>query len=201
MPADAMLVAPVQALMQSIPSRKQLEQLMLNLKPGDELEPEKLIVWLAEHGYNRLDQVEVPGDFAVRGGIIDVYLPGDFEGAGDQVGLTARLDFFGDQIESIKRFDLDSMGRWMRCRRCASWISRASLPETGDSVSLFNYLPPEAIVVLWAPLEIAEQAKSYLDRLPEQKGIYPLSALLRQIGQFTRLELSQFDQGRRRSTA
>ena len=46
-----------------------------------ELEPEKLIVWLSEHGYNRLDQVEVPGDFAVRGGIIDFYLPGDFEKA------------------------------------------------------------------------------------------------------------------------
>ena len=51
--------------------------LIRTIKPGDELEPEKLIVWLSEHGYNRLDQVEVPGDFAVRGGIIDVYLPGD----------------------------------------------------------------------------------------------------------------------------
>ena len=72
-----MLVAPIQALMQSVPSRQQLDLLIRTLKPGQELEPEKLIVWLSEHGYNRLDQVEVPGDFAVRGGIIDVYLPGD----------------------------------------------------------------------------------------------------------------------------
>ena len=193
--ADALLVAPVQALMQSIPSRKQLAQLMLNLKPGDELEPEKLIVWLSEHGYNRLDQVEVPGDFAVRGGIIDIYLPGDFEGTGDEVGLTARIDFFGDQIESIKRFDLDSMGSLEVLKSLRIVDIKGQLPETGDSVSLFSYLPADAIVVLWAPLEIAEQARSYLDRLPEQKGIYPLSALLRQVGQFTRLELSQFDQG------
>ena len=47
---------------------------------------------------------------------------------------------------------------------------KGKLPETGESVSLFNYLPEEAIVVLWAPLEIAEQAKSYFDRLPEVKG-------------------------------
>ena len=103
MPDDTLLVAPVQALMQSVPSKEQLKHLIRTLKPGDELEPEKLIVWLAEHGYNRLDQVEVPGDFAVRGGIIDVYLPGDFDTeSGDQVGLTVRIDFFGDQIESIK---------------------------------------------------------------------------------------------------
>ncbi|CAA9444190.1 MAG: Transcription-repair coupling factor, partial [uncultured Phycisphaerae bacterium] len=57
------------------------------------------------------------------------------------------------------------------------------------------YLPDDAVVVLWAPLEIAEQAKSYLDRLPEVKGIYPLAAILRLTEQFTRLELSQFAQG------
>jgi hypothetical protein len=43
----------------------------------------------------------VPGDFAVRGGIVDIYLPGIFENAGEQLGLTVRVDFFDDQIESI----------------------------------------------------------------------------------------------------
>ncbi|HZL38324.1 MAG TPA: transcription-repair coupling factor [Tepidisphaeraceae bacterium] len=192
---DAMLVAPVQAVMQSVPSKQQLKQLMLDLKPGDDLEPEKLIVWLAEHGYNRLDQVEVPGDFAVRGGIVDVYLPGDFEGAGEQVGLTARLDFFGDQIESIKQFDPDTMGSLQTLTTLRIVDIKGQLPETGESVSLLHYLPEQTIVVLWAPLEIGEQARSYLDRLPEAKGIYPLSAILRQAAQFARLELSQFDQG------
>ena len=104
------LVASIQSLMQPVPSRKQLEQLLFTIKPGQKLEAEKLIVWLADHGYNRLEQVEVPGDFAVRGGIIDVYIPGEFEVSGEEVGLAARIDFFDDQIESIKRFDLDSMG-------------------------------------------------------------------------------------------
>src|SRR6185436_8243660 len=75
----SLMVAPIQALMQAVPSKEQLQHLIRTLKPGQELEPEKLIVWLAEHGYNRLDQVEVPGDFAVSGGIIDLYIPGDFE--------------------------------------------------------------------------------------------------------------------------
>jgi transcription-repair coupling factor (superfamily II helicase) len=80
------LVAPIQALMQSIPSRDDLKHLVRTVSVGDSFEPEKLIVWLAEHGYNRLDQVEVPGDFAVRGGIIDVYLPGEFDEDSEQVG-------------------------------------------------------------------------------------------------------------------
>src|SRR6185503_15162824 len=193
--ASPMVVAPIQALMQSVPARDQLQHLIRTLKPGDALEPEKLIVWLSDHGYNRLDQVEVPGDFAVRGGIIDIYLPGDFEQADEQVGLTIRIDFFGDQVESIKRFDLDTLGSLAALDSVHIYDLKGQLPETSGSTHLLSYLDPQAIVVLWAPLEIAEQAKSYLDRLPEQKGIYPLQAILRHAGDFARLELSQFDQG------
>jgi hypothetical protein len=42
-----------------------------------------------------------------------------------------------------------------------------------------SYLPDDTIVVLWAPLEIASRRKSYLDRLPDVKGIYPLQACSR----------------------
>ncbi|HSZ56126.1 MAG TPA: CarD family transcriptional regulator, partial [Tepidisphaeraceae bacterium] len=194
-PESAMLVAPIQSLMQSIPSRQQLDLLIRTLKPGQELEPEKLIVWLSEHGYNRLEQVEVPGDFAVRGGIIDVYLPGEHDASPDQVGLTARIDFFGDQIESIKRFDLDTLGSLETLQSIRVIDIKGTLPDVGDSVNFLSYLPENAIVALWAPLEIAEQAKSYLDRLPEVKGVYPLNAVLKLAQQFTLLELSQFDQG------
>jgi transcription-repair coupling factor (superfamily II helicase) len=80
-----LVVAPIQSLMQAVPSPKQLAQLRLTLKPGMAMEPEKLIVWLAEHGYNRLDQVEVPGDFAVRGGIVDIYLPASSRNRGTRL--------------------------------------------------------------------------------------------------------------------
>ncbi|HEX4053587.1 MAG TPA: transcription-repair coupling factor [Tepidisphaeraceae bacterium] len=188
------LVASIQSLMQSVPSPRQLGQLILSLRAGQKFEAEKLIVWLSEHGYNRLDQVEVPGDFAVRGGIVDVYLPGIFEQAGEQLGLTVRIDFFDDQIESIRRFDLDSLGSGDTMESVAVIDIKGQLPDTGESTSLFNYFPADGIVAFWAPLEIAEQSKSYLDRLPEVKGIYPLSALLKLASQYTRVELSQFDQ-------
>ncbi|MDQ3441865.1 MAG: DEAD/DEAH box helicase, partial [Planctomycetota bacterium] len=189
-----LIVAPIQALMQAVPSRDQLQHLLRTLKAGDKLEPEKLIVWLADHGYNRLEQVEVPGDFAVRGGIVDVYIPGEFEQSGDQVGLTVRIDFFDDEVESIKTFDLDTLGSGKPIESVQLIDLKGKL-ESSDSTSLFTYLPDDAIVMLWAPLEIAEQAKSYLDRLPEVKGVYPLNAVLKNAEPFARLELSQFEQG------
>ena len=188
-----LLVAPVPALMQAVPSRDTLKHVIRTIKAGQDLEPEKLIVWLSEHGYNRLEQVEVPGDFAVRGGIVDVYLPG--EHGGDQVGLPVRIDFFGDTVESIKAFDLDSLGSKVTFPSVQVMDLRGNL-DSSDTTHLFSYLKPETIVCLWAPLEIAEEAKRYLDRLPESvKGIYPLNAVLKNADRFTRVELSQFDQG------
>ena len=188
-----LLVAPVPALMQAVPSRDALKHVIRTIKAGQDLEPEKLIVWLSEHGYNRLEQVEVPGDFAVRGGIIDVYLPG--EHGGDQVGLPVRVDFFGDTVESIKAFDLDSLGSKATFPSVQVIDLRGNL-DSSETTHLFTYLEPETIVALWAPLEIAEEAKRYLDRLPESiKGIYPLNAVLKNADRFTRVELSQFDQG------
>ena len=178
------LVAPIQALMQAVPSRGELQHLIRTLKPGQELEPEKLIVWLAEHGYNRLDQVEVPGDYAVRGGIIDVYLPGKFETADEsglmQIGLPVRIDFFGDQVESIRRFNIDTLGSEGKLND-VEFVDLKGKLDIGRTTSALKYLPEETIVIFWAPLEIAEQSKHYLDRLPEVKGIYPLNAVLRNI--------------------
>ncbi len=194
------IIAPIQALMQSVPSKDDLKHLVRTVGVGDMLEPEKLIVWLSEHGYNRLDQVEVPGDFAVRGGIVDVYIPGDIDdpqldnGDEKQVGLTVRIDFFGDQVESIKRFDLDSLGSKSPLQQVRIMDLKGRLPDLNSGTHLFSYLRPGTIVILWAPLEIAEQAKSYQDRLPDDRGIYPLAAILRNASSFTRLELSQFDQ-------
>ncbi len=193
--APRLLVAPIQAIMQPVPSLKQLAQMQLSLRAKMAIEPEKLIVWLSEHGYGRIDQVETPGDFAVRGGIIDIYLPGEFADAGEQVGMTIRVDFLGDEIESIKRFSLDTLGSLNALDSITINDIKGGVGDISDATHLFSYLPAGTIVALWAPLEIAEQARSYLDRLNEAGGIYPLGAVLNHAAKFTCVELSQFDQG------
>ena len=186
------IVAPIQALMQAVPTRDELKWLTYTLASGLQIEPEKVIVWLSEHGYNRLDQVEVPGDFAVRGGIIDIYVPGVQVETG-QIGLAIRVDFFGDQVESIKTFDVETLGSGDKLQQVTLYDIAGKPPTT--STSLLNLLSTETLVVWWAPLEIAEQAKSYLDRVNDQRGMFPLSAVLKVASKFHTLELSQFEQG------
>jgi transcription-repair coupling factor (superfamily II helicase) len=186
------VVAPIHALMQSVPTRDELKHLAKTLATGELLEPEKLIVWLSERGYNRLDQVEVPGDFAVRGGIVDVYIPGQIAGS-DQVGLPVRIDFFGDQIESIKSFDVETLGSGDRLNEVT--LYDISGKPTSSTTTFLNLLSDDTVIVMWAPLEIAEQAKSYLERVPDQRGMFPLGAVLKHTARFHTLELSQFEQG------
>ncbi len=196
--APAILVAPIQALMQAVPEPDELRYLTFNLHPGQEIEPEKLIVWLSDHGYNRLDQVEVPGDFAVRGGIIDVYLPGKFgtvDGSGlQQLGLPVRVDFFGDQVETLKRFNIDTLGS-EGTLEAVEFVDLKGKVDESRSTSVLKFVPDDAIVFFWAPLEIAEQARSYLTKAADQRGLYPLASVLKLIGKRPTIEASQFDQG------
>src|SRR5262249_27356194 len=100
------IVAPIQALMQPSPGRELLKDLVLSIKPGDTVDRDKLVRWLADHGYSRLDTVEDAGDFAVRGDIVDFWSPG----SGESGSYPTRINFFGDQVESVHHFDLESLG-------------------------------------------------------------------------------------------
>jgi transcription-repair coupling factor (superfamily II helicase) len=190
------MVAPVQSIMQSVPTADEMKHLVKRLGPGMMVESEKLITWLVERGYNRLDQVEVPGDFAVRGGIIDIYLPesnaSDDGPVEATVGVPIRIDFFGDQIDTIRKFDPETLGNGDPIQEVE--IFDIAGRQTPATTSLLHLLPPDAVIVFVAPMEIAEQGKGYLDRVADARNMYPLSALLKKAADFTTVELSPFDQ-------
>ncbi len=97
-PEDGLIVlTTVNGLLQRLPPRDALRSRVLMAAAGDRLEPETLTSFFAENGYVRSDTVAEAGEYAVRGGIIDVYPPGEPE--------PLRLDFFGDELESIRTFD------------------------------------------------------------------------------------------------
>lgn len=181
------VVAPVQSLMQPSPGRELLTDLVLSLKTGQSLGRDTLVRWLTEHGYTRLDAVEDAGDFAVRGEIVDVWAPGE--------AYPVRVDFFGDDIESIHPFDIESLGAVSGGK-----TGEARLVGLGDrtkwpieqTTSLLNYLPADTVVWLIEPSEIQEQAKSYFDRLSDARGIYPPSAVLKNIQSLAWAEIHQF---------
>lgn len=94
------LVAFPESMQEWVPDAQQMAQHCLSIKKGDALGFENLKSWLVSAGFNRCDFVSQPGEFAVRGGLVDLFSYGD-----DQA---CRVEFFGDEVESIKVIDVNS---------------------------------------------------------------------------------------------
>lgn len=92
-----LILATARAAVQRVPARESMAGVHLDLAPGATLDPEKLIAFLERNGYGRAEQVLEPGEYAVRGGIVDIFP----SGAPDP----ARLDFFGDTLDTLRAFD------------------------------------------------------------------------------------------------
>lgn len=97
------LVTTINALSQRVPTKNFIKEHILKLAVGREIRVERLLRWLANQGYLRTGTVRESGEFAVRGGIIDIFPSGRL--------APIRIDLFGSQIESMHRFDPESQLR------------------------------------------------------------------------------------------
>ena len=95
--AASILIAPVEAVALRLFPRSYYTGLALKLERGEEVDITMLIDHLTSVGYSQVDLVEMPGQFARRGGIFDVYSA--------EADRPVRVEFFGDEIESIRKFD------------------------------------------------------------------------------------------------
>lgn len=95
-----LVIAPVEAACMRLFTRDHYAALALRLGKGEEHIPEMLLEHLLSVGYTRVDVVEMPGQVTTRGGIVDVF--------GPEMDRPVRIEFFGDEIESIRRFDPDT---------------------------------------------------------------------------------------------
>jgi len=93
------IVTTIEAIMQRMIPKKQLYKNILKLKVGNTCNLEDLKKYLANLGYERADMIEGRGQFAVRGGIVDISLDEKF-------GI--RIEFWGDEIDSIRKFNIVS---------------------------------------------------------------------------------------------
>jgi len=96
----AVVVTTIDAILQRVPPRETIEGASLFAKTGGHVEYEKLTAFLAANGYVSASTVREPGDFALRGGIVDLWPPGSEQ--------PLRLDFFGSEITSIRAFDAET---------------------------------------------------------------------------------------------
>lgn len=136
----AMIVSYPDALFEQVITRKQLNSNTFAVKEGDDLSIDFLNETLFEYHFERVDFVAEPGQFSVRGGIVDV-----FSFAFDQ---PYRIEFFGDEVESIRTFDIES-------QLSIDKVKKLSLiPNVEDKImlekreSIFDYISDKTVV--WA---------------------------------------------------
>src|SRR6516225_7683640 len=123
------LLATVNAILQRVPPRETLSRQSLSVAPGNVLAMSGITEWLELNGFSRASTVREAGDYAIRGGIIDLFAPG----TGDPV----RLDFFGDTLESIRSFDPETQRTQEELRRL-DLVPMAEFQLTTDTIRLFR---------------------------------------------------------------
>src|SRR5262249_28038322 len=95
--AASIVVSPAAATATLLRGAEYYSDLARILRRAESFETEPLLQHLNTVGYHAADVVEMPGDYALRGGILDVYSP--------EADRPLRIEFFGDEIESIRKFD------------------------------------------------------------------------------------------------
>lgn len=124
------VVAPFSALLTRVPARERLRAHTTQLEVGQAIDRDVLIQKLGSAGYCRVAIVEDPGEFAVRGGIVDLFPP--------HRGLPSRVEFFGDEIESIRDFDPASQRSQGKCEHVGAsppqelLVDREQIVARGD---------------------------------------------------------------------
>ncbi|WP_309386499.1 transcription-repair coupling factor [Cerasicoccus frondis] len=136
------------ALLQPLPPPRQLTAASVQLKVGAQIDFQGLVDQLnGELGYDSEAICETPGQFAVRGGLIDIY----------PLNATAplRIDFFGDEIESIHEFDPTSQRSGDSISE--TFLSPAIEVTTSQTATLLDYLPKRVTWLLREPAQLTER--------------------------------------------
>ena len=128
-PHRAVVLTTVNALLQRIPPAAAIEAQALRLKPGNQIEMKALVARLETAGFERVPTVRQVGEYAVRGGILDLFAPGSDE--------ALRLDFFGDTLESVRAFDVASQ-RTTGTRPAFVMQAMSEVTLTPETISRFR---------------------------------------------------------------
>ena len=132
--ARPIIVTTPEALAESVPNPQVLEKNKITLSVGEEIPISMLTNMLLNLDFKRVDFVYEPGQFAVRGGIVDVY-----SFAHD---IPVRIDFFGDEVDSIREFELETQ---LSQNKVDSVDIVGAQSEEKDSTTILAYLPQQTL--------------------------------------------------------
>lgn len=175
-----LVLSTIAALMQPVPRREERLAARRSWQVGDTINLEELAHWLVSHGYQRVPVLEYPGEFSIRGHILEIF-PADTD-------LPIRVELFGDEIESIRTFDPVSQQKVENLSVIHISLVGSSLdvPRANEnSVSrsteghraiqgehAFAELPSQACVVIIEPEECCLEAQHYRQRSTNNSGLF-----------------------------
>jgi len=153
-------------------------RLALAIRTGEELPLETIEAHLRSIGYERRDPVEMVGEYSIRGGILDVF--------GAENAKPLRIEFFGDEVESIRRFDVESQRSVLKVSE-AEILPLVEQPRHGDVFPGWEFaaaaeeprehsllvLGREPIVILDEPEDIRSAAERLWKRLEQLRAEHP----------------------------
>ncbi|WP_010586335.1 transcription-repair coupling factor [Schlesneria paludicola] len=184
-----LVITTIHALLQPVPSHSDRTVASRTMRLGEELNLEELIAWLIERGFERVTAIELPGEFCIHGGIVDIFSP--------DMSAPVRIELFGDEIESIRLFDVESQLKVSDLQEIditiVSPISHDGSPDSDNATSTplpadtaqtvlnasaLESLPPSSWVVFVQLSEIVGEGKRYLDRLADPRGLLSVESTL-----------------------
>ena len=149
---DGLLVTSVEAISELVPPPETVSQETMTVRAGDERPPEALMDRLVGQGFEPVEFVESPGEIALRGGILDVF---PFAG-----GYPVRIEFFGDEVDSIREFDPSSQRSVARLEaaRLVPNLDAPSYTEEGH-VTALDFIPDRVPVAVFDAARLVELAE------------------------------------------
>ena len=141
-------VLSVESLLHFVLPKNKLQDLSITFSYGGMIDSSSLAEKLTEMGYNRVDTVNLPGQFAIRGGIVDIYSPDAL--------LPIRMELFGDDIDSLRSFDCESQ---MSVEKLESAKIIPIKLETARETML-SYAGDDYIIFADEPQRMSESAKA-----------------------------------------
>ena len=150
-----------EALAEKVVSKKLLTDKTVSLKVGQNIETDTIAAQLVSLGFDHVDYVYEPGQFATRGSILDV-----FSFASE---FPYRIDFFGDEIDSIRTFEVES--QLSKEKKSAVNIVPELNGVSGDSVTFLDFLPSQALMCVKDLLWVRERIQSIHDEVLSSQAI------------------------------
>ncbi|MBX3420495.1 MAG: transcription-repair coupling factor [Pirellulaceae bacterium] len=148
------VVTTLPSMQQSVPAPQSLEGDQRLIRCGVPLDAQDLRQWLIQAGYHATGSVQMPGEFAMRGGILDIYPPDEPQ--------PVRIELFGDDVESLRRFDVATQRSIQPLNELQLLAATGSIQQDG---CLADYLPTDCLIIVHEPGAVQAAAEAFMHRV------------------------------------